>query len=374
MAGVGNCHVILAAYKVLTACCTWPVTATRASFCWQEQTEELMNRAARILVVDDAQSFRLLIQGYLDDAGYQSVSVPGGLEALMALEQSRYDLVLSDMIMLGMDGLALLQQVRLRHPQLPFVLVTAHGSIDNAVATMKSGADDYLQKPLNRRELLAVVQRLLEHARLKIHYGLMPAGERGSISTQNSVVEQGSTSYAAQQAVTPPPTATAPPSAGALGKDGGSSFVAYKPYTLPEPLPENELFSEEIGAFIGPDPVRDEKCGQADGGTFSPDRFEAMPSPFPGPRTLEFLYESGTDEAFSAAVRSGVPPEQDQGDGWGPATTRCDLLPYSIGAGISRLRECGEAHSQLAEQLERFRQHEGKTLPGLQNPIFRTKV
>jgi two-component system, NtrC family, response regulator AtoC len=372
MAGVGNCHVILAAYKGLAACCTWPVTATRAGFCWQEQTEELMNRAARILVVDDAQSFRFLIQGYLDDAGYQSVSVSGGLEALMALEQSRYDLILSDMIMPGMDGLALLQQVRLRHPQLPFVLVTAHGSIDNAVATMKCGADDYLQKPLNRQELLAVVQRLLEHARLKIHYGLMPAGERGSVSGQIGVGELGSAPYAAQP-VAAQPLAAAPPAAGALGKDGGNNFVAFKPYTLPEPLPQNELFSDEIGAFIGPDPVRGELCGQTDGGSFSPDRFEAMPSPFSGPRTLELSYDSGTDQAFSATV-SGVPPAQDQGDGWGPATSRCDLLPYQIGAGISRLRECGEAHSQLAEQLERFRQHEGKTLPGLQDPIFRTKA
>ena len=144
-----------------------------------------MTSGARILVVDDKQSFCFMIKGYLDDAGYQATCVADGGEALAELEHSRFDLVLSDMVMPEMDGVALLRQVRSRHPQLPFVLVTAHGSVDSAVAAMKEGADDYLLKPLNREELLVVVERLLEHAQLRVSYDRMLDSERKKFSFQN---------------------------------------------------------------------------------------------------------------------------------------------------------------------------------------------
>ena len=137
-----------------------------------------MNRSTRILVVDDKQSFRFMIKGYLDDAGYQAVCAACGAEALEQLEQEPFDLVLSDMIMPEMDGAVLLREVRSRHPHIPFVLITAHGTVESAVTAMKEGANDYLLKPLNRTELLMVVERLLENDRLRVNYGRMLDSER----------------------------------------------------------------------------------------------------------------------------------------------------------------------------------------------------
>jgi DNA-binding NtrC family response regulator len=137
-----------------------------------------MNSGARILVVDDKQSFRFMIKGYLDDAGYGVTCVACGADALAELDNSRYDLILSDMVMPGMDGVALLREVRTLYPQLPFVLVTAHGTVDTAISAMKEGVDDYLLKPLNRDEMLLVVKRILEHARLKVSYDRMLDYER----------------------------------------------------------------------------------------------------------------------------------------------------------------------------------------------------
>jgi DNA-binding NtrC family response regulator len=108
-----------------------------------------VKQRARILVVNDKESCRFVVKGYLEDAGYQVTCVGDGVEALAELERNRPDLVLSDLVMPEMDGIALLRQVHSLLPQLPFVLITAHGSVDNAVAAMKEGADDYLLKPLN---------------------------------------------------------------------------------------------------------------------------------------------------------------------------------------------------------------------------------
>ena len=183
-----------------------------------------MNRGARILVVDDTQSFRFMVNGYLEDAGYRATGVSGGAQALAELERSRFDLVLSDMFMPEMDGVELLRRVRELQPQLPFVLVTAHGSVDNAVAAMKEGADDYLLKPLNWDELLLVVARLLEHSRLRISYDRMVDSERERFSFQSitsSSPKMGSVLAAAQQVAASSRTTVAIYGESGVGKDQG---------------------------------------------------------------------------------------------------------------------------------------------------------
>jgi DNA-binding NtrC family response regulator len=107
-----------------------------------------MNPSAHILVVEDKQSFRFMIQNYLEAAGFKTTCVTDGTEALAILAASEVDMVISDLVMPGMDGMALLQEVRSRFPTMPFLILTAHGTIDNAVATMKQGATDYLLKPI----------------------------------------------------------------------------------------------------------------------------------------------------------------------------------------------------------------------------------
>jgi len=122
---------------------------------------------ARILIVDDKTSFRFLLKNYLQDAGYKTACAENGSLALKIMQQQRVDLILSDLVMPELDGFSLLAEVQNRFPELPFVVVTAHGSVESAVQAMKQGADDYLLKPIISEELLLTVARSLEGARLR---------------------------------------------------------------------------------------------------------------------------------------------------------------------------------------------------------------
>jgi len=123
----------------------------------------------RILVVDDDESIRDTISSMLAHAGFECRTVTSGEDAIVALEaDSKYALLLSDLAMQGMDGFALLERIRLVHPQMPVVMVTAIHDISVALAAIRSGAYDYLLKPFERDQLLATVRRALENRRLKM--------------------------------------------------------------------------------------------------------------------------------------------------------------------------------------------------------------
>ncbi|MDR3747797.1 MAG: response regulator [Acidobacteriota bacterium] len=123
----------------------------------------------RILIVDDEDSIRDAVVSILEQAGFDCHPVNSAAEALAALHQrdDRYSIVLSDVIMSGMDGLTLLAKLRQEHPDLPVVMVTAVSDISVALAAIRNGAYDYLLKPFEREQLLAIVRRALENRRLK---------------------------------------------------------------------------------------------------------------------------------------------------------------------------------------------------------------
>ncbi len=346
-----------------------------------------MNVVARILVVDDTQSFRFMIKGYLDDAGYQTTCAAGGPEALAELEQTPFDLVLSDMVMPEMDGLALLHQIRSRYPLLPFVLITAHGSVDSAVAAMKEGADDYLLKPLNWEELLVVVERLLEHARLRVSYDRMLDSEREQYSFQNitSVSSvMGKTLAIAQQVAASSRTTVSLYGESGVGKEvlaraihiasgqSMTSFVAVNCAAIPETLLESELFGHVKGAFTGADHEREGKCSRAQGGTLFLDEIGDMPLSLQ-PKLLRLLEEHsyekvGSDRPIPLDCRIIVATHRNldecckQGSFRRDLYHRLNIFPIFI----PPLRERREDIPRLAELfLDDFRQHQGKPLPGL---------
>ena len=346
-----------------------------------------MNRGARILVVDDKQSFRFMIKGYLDDAGYEAICAGSGSEALAEMAQGRFDMVVSDMVMPDMDGLALLRQMRVRHPQLPFVLVTAHGSVDSAVAAMKEGAGDYLSKPLNREELLMVVERLLEHARMRVSYDRMLDSERIKYSFQSITSNSpgmGKMLSAAQQVATSSNTTVAIYGESGVGKEvlaraihvasghNMTGFVAVNCAAIPEMLLESELFGHVKGAFTGADRDRDGKCSRAQGGTLFLDEIGDMPLSLQ-PKLLRLLEERvyekvGADRQVSASFRVIAATHRNLDECCAQGIFRRDLyhrlniFPITI----PPLRERREDIPQLAEHfLNGFRQHQGKSLPGL---------
>ncbi len=346
-----------------------------------------MNKGAKILVVDDKQSFRFMIKGYLDDAGYSVTCVSCGAEALTELDSRRYDLILSDMIMPGMDGVTLLREVRSLYPQLPFVLVTAHGTVDTAIAAMKEGVDDYLLKPLNRDEMLMVVKRILEHAQLKVSYDRMLDYEREKFSFQNitsSSPVMGETLAAAKQVAAFPQTTIAIYGESGVGKEvlaraihiasgrNMTGFVAINCAAIPETLLESELFGHVKGAFTGAERDREGKCSLANKGTLFLDEIGDMPLALQ-PKLLRLLEERvyekvGSDRPISLDCRVIVATHRNldecckQGNFRRDLYHRLNIFPITI----PPLRDRREDIPQLADQfLNNFRQHQGKQLPGL---------
>jgi len=125
-----------------------------------------MVRNAKILVVDDEEIVRMRIGRVLTSEGYKVTQARGGQEALKALEEQEYDLVLSDMVMEDMDGLDLLKKVNKKYPDTIYMIITGQGSLVNAIESMRLGTFDYLLKPCDDSELKMRIQRGLKERRL----------------------------------------------------------------------------------------------------------------------------------------------------------------------------------------------------------------
>src|SRR5206468_2117304 len=123
----------------------------------------------RILVVDDEEPIREIVTSMLSFANYQCRQARSGLDALAMLNSGEeFELMLSDLMMADLDGIGLLERTKEKFPDMPVVMVTAVHDISVALAAIRNGAYDYLLKPFERDQLLAMVRRALEHRRLKL--------------------------------------------------------------------------------------------------------------------------------------------------------------------------------------------------------------
>jgi DNA-binding NtrC family response regulator len=121
----------------------------------------------RILIVDDESNARNALAEILREEGYSCETAADGFKGLGRFAEFEPDLVLTDLKMPGMDGVEFLTKVRERSPGLPVVVMTAFGAVDTAVQAMRSGAIDYLNKPINTGELLIVIERAMQESRLR---------------------------------------------------------------------------------------------------------------------------------------------------------------------------------------------------------------
>jgi putative nucleotidyltransferase with HDIG domain len=127
------------------------------------RTSVKARKTARILVVDDEAHVRSMIAATLERQGYEVMLASGGRQALDALGQDTFELILTDIVMQEGNGLALLESIHEQNPNLPVIMVTAIHDISVAIDSMRRGAYDYLLKPFERDHLVATVQRALEH-------------------------------------------------------------------------------------------------------------------------------------------------------------------------------------------------------------------
>jgi two-component system response regulator FlrC len=241
----------------------------------------MMAESLPVLVVEDDPALREAITDTLEMAGYSAISVGNAELALAWLDRGapggNPGLILTDVQMPGMDGHALLRTLKARRPEIPVILMTAYGQIDRAVQAMRDGAADYLPKPFEPDNLLAVVAR---HFR--------QAGE----STAPSMVAQDPSSLAllelARRVAASDATILLTGESG-VGKEvyaryihqhsvrAKGPFVAVNCAAIPENLLESVLFGHEKGAFTGASSPQPGKFEQANGGVLLLDEISELP-------------------------------------------------------------------------------------------------
>jgi sigma-B regulation protein RsbU (phosphoserine phosphatase) len=122
----------------------------------------------KILVVDDEEGIRRQLTAILREEGYSAESAANGTEAIAIIKKQYFDIVITDLMMPGIDGMELLRHIKKDYPNTVVVMITAHGSERIAVEAIKAGAYDYIPKPFSYpEEMLAVIERAVEHLRLK---------------------------------------------------------------------------------------------------------------------------------------------------------------------------------------------------------------
>jgi DNA-binding NtrC family response regulator len=247
--------------------------------------------AARILVVDDDKAFRIATATLLRDEGYAVRTVASGREALDALRTEHSDILLTDLVMEGMNGVELLRTVKDEFPLMTVLMVTGFGSIPTAVEAMRLGAHDYITKPCNNEELLIRVARAVEdrrkNAEIERLRSLLDEGnDFASIISQNDRMRK--VFKQVRQVAGTDVTVLV------LGETGTGkellaraihvnsprrpkAFVAVQCSALPETLLESELFGYERGAFTGAERQRTGKFEEARGGTVFLDEIGDIP-------------------------------------------------------------------------------------------------
>jgi two-component system, NtrC family, response regulator AtoC len=240
-----------------------------------------------VLIVDDELNIRRVLAAMLKREGYEVTTAADGEQALAVLAKTPVEVVVTDLVMPRLGGMELLQRIGAQYPDVPVILITAHGTVDNAVAALKAGAFDYVTKPFEQEELKKVIAkaaRAHELERQNVHG--TTEGERPPLVGQSSAMRQVFDMVAR--------VADSPSTVLITGESGtGKELVAReihhrsarrdKPLikvncaAIPKDLVESELFGYEKGAFTGAVGSKPGRFELADGGTLFLDEIGEIP-------------------------------------------------------------------------------------------------
>ncbi len=242
-----------------------------------------------IWVIDDDRSIRWVLERALKQASMEVKTFESAKGVIEKLHFSRPDAIISDVRMPGVDGLALLSEIRDNYPLLPVIIMTAHSDLDSAVSAYEGGAFEYLPKPFDVDEAIELVRRAVDHSRAKTQsvgqesnklsqtelIGEAPAMQEvfraiGRLSRSNITVMINGESGTGKELV-----------ANALHRHSPRSvnpFIAINTAAIPKDLLESELFGHEKGAFTGAQTMRRGRFEQANGGTLFLDEIGDMPA------------------------------------------------------------------------------------------------
>jgi DNA-binding NtrC family response regulator len=230
-----------------------------------------------ILIVDDEKRMRLLLESILVDEGHRCHGASGGEEAIQALTDNLYDLVITDLKMEPVDGMAVLQAARSRQPPVEVLVMTAYASVETALAATRAGAYDFLCKPFKTEELLHILNRLQEKRQLRWEIDVLREGQGGErILGESPAMRQ---VFRLVEQVSATDATVLLRGESGTGKERiarlihtqsprhSKPMIAVHCGALPETLLESELFGHEKGAFTGAHQRKLGRFEMAHGGT-----------------------------------------------------------------------------------------------------------
>ncbi len=241
-----------------------------------------------VWVVDDDRSIRWVLERALEQAGMTTLSFDNGDAMLQRLAREQPDVIITDIRMPGIDGIDLLKKVHHDLPQLPVIIMTAHSDLESAVSSYQTGAFDYLPKPFDVDDAMAMVRRAVTHAHEQQGsepvqedvgpteiIGQAPAMQEvfraiGRLSNSNVTVLINGESGSGKELVARALHRHSPRAA--------QTFIALNMAAIPRDLVEAELFGHEKGAFTGAAQQRIGRFEQANGGTLFLDEIGDMPA------------------------------------------------------------------------------------------------
>jgi two-component system response regulator AtoC len=258
----------------------------------------------KILLAEDDEIMRISIYDSLRKHGWQVDEASDGLKAMALFEKQQYHLIISDIRMPGLDGLTLLQNVHRQSPDTDVIIMTAYGSVDDAIGCLRQGATDYILKPFNLDDLIIRVTRIFKTQEVKAKCEILEAtclrehdrqlfGKSPAMQHVYSLIEQAAPTNATIL-ITGESGTGKELAARAIHKASNrhdKPFVSINCAAIPDGLVESELFGHEKGAFTGADQKRKGKFELADNGTLLLDELGDLPGPLQA-KLLRVLQES----------------------------------------------------------------------------------